>query len=62
MGQDKDRPIHASGHATRATLQEFAARMKAGQIVPIHTEHPEKFREYFGDNVICRKDGEQFEV
>ena len=54
--------IHTSGHATVEKLQEFAAKIKAKQIVPIHTEHPEDFEKYFGDTVVYHKDWEPFEV
>lgn len=54
--------VHTSGHATLEKLKKFAAKMNARQIVPIHTEYPERFREYFGENVIRYEDGQHFEV
>ncbi len=54
--------IHTSGHATRDKLCVFAARVNARQIVPIHTEYPARFREHFGNTVVCRADGQGFEV
>jgi ribonuclease J len=54
--------IHTSGHATVERLQEFAAKIKARQIVPIHTAHPEDFEKYFGGTVVCHKDWKPFEV
>jgi len=54
--------VHTSGHATLEKLKEFAAKVKARQIVPIHTEHPERFKEHFGDTVVCYNDGHCFEV
>jgi ribonuclease J len=54
--------VHTSGHATLEKLKEFAGKVKARQIVPIHTEHPEKFKEHFGSAVACYNDGQGFEV
>ncbi len=54
--------VHTSGHATLEKLKEFADKVKARQIIPIHTEHPEKFKEYFGSTVVCYGDGQSFEV
>jgi len=54
--------IHTSGHATLEKLKEFAAKVKARQIVPIHTEHPERFKEHFGDTVVCYNDGQSFDI
>ena len=54
--------IHTSGHATLERLKEFAAKMNAEQIVPIHTEYPWRFKGYFGSAVVYHKDGQYFEV
>lgn len=54
--------LHASGHAILPDLKCFAKAVNPGTIIPIHTEHPEKFREVFGDKVTCLKDGESFSV
>jgi ribonuclease J len=54
--------IHTSGHATLEKLQQFASKIKARQIVPIHTEYPEMFKEHFGSAVVCYNDGQGFEV
>ncbi len=35
--------LHASGHASRTELEAMVKRMKPGQIIPIHTQHPEMF-------------------
>ncbi len=35
--------LHASGHASRAELEEMVRGMRPGKVVPIHTEHPELF-------------------
>ena len=52
--------IHTSGHADVPTLKRFAAAMNADRIVPIHTEHPERYRELFGSTVEQHADGEEF--
>jgi len=54
--------IHTSGHATLEKLQQFASKVKARQIVPIHTEYPERFKEYFGNTVVRYHDGQCFDV
>lgn len=54
--------IHTSGHATLEKLKEFASKVKARKIVPIHTEYPDRFRGYFGKSVVCYEDGQSFEV
>ncbi|MBU1086169.1 MAG: MBL fold metallo-hydrolase [Candidatus Omnitrophica bacterium] len=54
--------IHTSGHATLDKLKEFASKVNARQIVPIHTEYPERFKDHFGPNVVRYKDGQSFEV
>lgn len=54
--------VHTSGHATLEKLKKFAAKMNARQIVPIHTEYPNRFKEHFGSAVVCYNDGQSFEV
>ena len=54
--------IHTSGHATLQILKEFASKINARQIIPIHTEYPERFKEHFGSTVVCYKDGQPFDV
>lgn len=54
--------IHTSGHATLEKLREFATKVNAQKIVPIHTEYPERFKEYFGSVVVYYDDGQGFEV
>ena len=41
---------HTSGHATVNDLQKFAAALKPKMLVPIHTEHGNKFKDFF-DNI-----------
>ena len=54
--------IHTSGHATLKILQEFAKKVNARKIIPIHTQYPNRFKEHFGDTVVCHDDGKPFEV
>ena len=53
--------IHTSGHATVNKLKEFAAALKPKQIIPIHTEHAELFKDFSGPVKIL-KDGEAFDL
>ena len=48
--------LHASGHATPADLQRYAAAVRATQVVPVHTLHPERFSQHF-ENVNLREIG-----
>jgi len=52
---------HTSGHAWLADLQRFARALAPRRVVPIHTQAPERFTEFF-ENVDLRRDGEWFEV
>jgi len=49
--------VHTSGHATVDKLKEFAAALNPNRIIPIHTEHAERFKEFFRPVKIL-KDGE----
>ena len=40
--------IHASGHASGPEIQEMIDRIKPKVLVPVHTEHPELFRNVAG--------------
>jgi ribonuclease J len=40
--------IHASGHASGPEIQEMIDRIKPKVLVPVHTEHPELFRNAAG--------------
>ncbi|HEY3706280.1 MAG TPA: MBL fold metallo-hydrolase [Terracidiphilus sp.] len=50
---------HTSGHATVADLQRLAAALKPRKLVPIHTDHGERFQDLF-DNVTTIRDGDPF--
>jgi ribonuclease J len=49
--------LHASGHASIEELRSFAAAFAPARVVPIHSEAPERFAEFF-DNVEQHQDGE----
>jgi ribonuclease J len=53
--------IHSSGHATVQDLQRLATAVSARQVVPIHTQTPERFRDVFA-NVVQRQDGEWWDA
>ncbi|MBU1044513.1 MAG: hypothetical protein KJ915_08995 [Candidatus Omnitrophica bacterium] len=44
------------------TLLFGASKVNARQIVPIHTEYPEKFKEHFGPTVVRYRDGQECEL
>jgi ribonuclease J len=54
--------IHTSGHAALEQLKIFAKKVNAKQIVPIHTERPEKFKEHFGNTVVRYNDGQYLDI
>jgi ribonuclease J len=50
---------HTSGHAPVEDLKKLATALKPRMLVPIHTEHAERFQDHF-DNVTLIQDGEPF--
>jgi ribonuclease J len=54
--------LHASGHAYLQDLIKFADVMRPNNIIPIHTEHAELFKEHFKYNIITLKDGQDFNL
>lgn len=54
--------IHTSGHATVNILKQLAVALNPKRIIPIHTERPEKFKEYFGKSVMTADDGQLIEI
>ncbi len=54
--------IHTSGHATVGILKQLAGALNPKRIVPIHTERPERFKEYFGKSVMAVEDGQLIEI
>ena len=53
--------IHGSGHASVEDLQKLASAVDADQVVPIHTEAPDRYRELF-DRVAIHEDREWWPV
>ncbi|WP_321425821.1 MBL fold metallo-hydrolase [uncultured Bacteroides sp.] len=49
--------VHTSGHASLNELKEIVTMLKPKKIIPIHTEHKEKFKEHF-TNVLVIEDCE----
>jgi ribonuclease J len=54
--------IHTSGHATVGILKQPAGALKPKRIIPIHTERPERFKEYFSKSVVAVEDGQLIEI
>jgi ribonuclease J len=50
---------HTSGHAPIEDLKKLATALKPRMLVPIHTEHAERFQDHF-DNVTLIQDGVPF--
>jgi ribonuclease J len=50
---------HTSGHAPVEDLKKLATALKPRMLVPIHTEHAERFQDHF-DNVTLIQDGVPF--
>jgi ribonuclease J len=42
---------HVSGHASGPQLKDFAANVNAKSIWPVHTEHAEIWKKWFGEKV-----------
>lgn len=53
--------IHTSGHAPVDDLKRFAEAIGPARVIPIHTEHPERYRELY-ERVEPHADGEWWEV
>ena len=53
--------LHTSGHATISELTDLANALNPKMIIPIHTFHPEKFKDYFS-NVRLVNNGEELEI
>jgi ribonuclease J len=58
---NKYRPyqIHASGHASGPEIQEMIDKIKPKLLVPVHTEHPEMFRNPAGNIHMPEKGAEK---
>lgn len=52
-------PLHTSGHADPATLQQICRLVNPRGIIPLHSERPEEFRTLLPEiRVACLEDGE----
>ncbi len=54
--------VHTSGHATVSVLQAQVAGLAPKCVIPIHTQHPSRYRELWGDLVRSPVNGEMFEL
>ena len=54
--------VHTSGHAEIDTLKKVVRKLKPGEIIPIHTFHPDKYSGLFSRKIVQISDGEVFEV
>ena len=55
--------LHTSGHASKNTLKKLVNRIQPNKVVPIHTFHPEKYKELFDSKIVeTFSDGELIEV
>ena len=52
---------HTSGHASPADLKRLEKALAPGETVPIHTNDPQRFKEFF-ENVKIKEDGHWWEV
>src|SRR4030067_2958171 len=53
--------LHTSGHATISELTDLANALSPKMIIPIHTFHPEKFKDHFS-NVRVVDNGEELDI
>jgi ribonuclease J len=51
--------IHASGHASGPEIQEMIDKIKPKLLIPVHTEHPELFKNIAGDIHLPKKGAEK---
>ena len=54
--------LHTSGHAYIKDLQDFVREINPKNLIPVHTEHKEQFKELFKANIIELNDGEKLEI
>ena len=59
----KSETIHSSGHCSVDELIDFLQRIDTENIIPIHTEHPETFKEFgLTGNVILPEKGKRYTI
>jgi len=49
---EAERGLHASGHACGPDLLEIARQIKPGVLIPVHSEHPDFYKENLGSTSI----------
>lgn len=54
--------VHVSGHAYVEDLVKFAKAVKPKNIIPIHTEKAERFRELFESDILLLDDGKKADL
>jgi len=60
--KDKLIQVHTSGHAYPQDLKNFVTAINPENIIPIHTFHPEAYRELFDKNILVLKDAESLDL
>lgn len=55
-------PLHTSGHAYIEDLQKLVEETHPKNLIPIHTEYRDKYRELFNANVIELDDGQKINL
>ena len=59
----KSETTHSSGHCNIEDLIDFLERIDADKVIPIHTEHPETFKEFgLTGKVLLPKKGEKYTI
>jgi ribonuclease J len=53
--------LHTSGHATISELTDLANALSPKMVIPIHTFHPQKFKDHFS-NVRLVNNGEELDI
>jgi ribonuclease J len=53
---------HISGHASKPELKELITKINPEKIIPIHTEHPEIFKQLFQDKYLEAKYNDQINL
>jgi len=57
----KTETMHSSGHCSTDNLINFLQKIDADNIIPVHTEHPETFKEFgLSSNIIIPEKGEKY--
>ncbi len=54
--------VHSSGHAYINELQELVSAINPRYVIPFHTFYPERYYEYFGNNIKIVRDKETVEL